>query len=67
MADAVLQQLQSKVEFRSTDTLVTGEQFRAVCVEVVDASSVPAVENELIRWGKIKCRTYGGGPKVYTI
>ena len=65
LAASLLQQLQSKVEFRSTDQVVTQAQLRAAAVVLVEASSVPAVEAELVRQGKLCCRTASTGLQVH--
>ena len=65
LADSVLHQLQSGIEFKSTDQLVTAAQLRAVSARLVEASSVVAVENELLRQGKLSRRTASNGLQVY--
>ena len=67
LADSVLHQLQSRVEFRSTDQLVTPAQLRAVSAKLVESSSVVAVENELIRKGKLSRGTASNGLQVYSL
>lgn len=64
MADTVLQQLQSRIEFRSTDQLVTRAQLKAVAMELVETSSVLAVENELVSQGMLSFRTSSLGLQV---
>lgn len=64
MADTVLQQLQSRIEFRSTDQLVTRAQLKAVAMELVETSSVLAVENELVSQGMLSFRTSSSGLQV---
>lgn len=64
LADSVLHQLQSGIEFKSTDQLVTAAQLRAVSARLVEASSVVAVENELLRQGKLSRRTASNGLQV---
>jgi hypothetical protein len=59
-ADSVLHQLQSVVEFRNTDQVVSGDKFKSVSLEVVESSAVEAVELELVRQGKVRCRTFNG-------
>lgn len=67
LADSVLHQLQSRVEFRSTDQLVTAAQLKAVSAKLVESSSVVAVENELIRKGKLSRGTASNGLQVYSL
>ena len=59
-ADLVLNKLQSTVEFRNTDQVVTGEAFQSVSLEVVEGSAVVALELELVRQGRVRCRTHDG-------
>ena len=66
LADSVLHRLQSRVEFRSTDQLVTPAQLRAVSGGLVEATSVVAVENELLRKGKLSRGTASNGLQVYS-
>lgn len=61
LAESVLQQLQSRVAFRSTDQLLTRSQLKLVTGELVEASSVWAVEQELVRQGKLSFRTSNTG------
>ena len=53
------------MEFRSTDRVVTEAQLRAAAVVLVEASSVPAVEAELVRQGKLCCWTASTGLQVH--
>jgi hypothetical protein len=48
------------VEFRNTDQVVSGDKFKSVSLEVVESSAVEAVELELVRQGKVRCRTFNG-------
>lgn len=57
LADSVLQQLQSRVVFRNTDQLLTRSQLKLVTGELVEASSVWVVEQELVRQGRLSIRT----------
>lgn len=61
LAESVLQQLQSRVEFRSTDRLLTRSQLKLVTGELVEASSVWVVEQELVKQGKLSFRTSSTG------
>ena len=56
-----------KVEFRSTDQLITGTQLRDLCIEMIDISAISAVESELVRQRKIVCKISSKGLKVYII
>ena len=48
------------VEFRNTDQVVSGDKLKSVSLEVVESSAAEAVELELVRRGKVRCRTFNG-------
>ena len=59
-ASSLLGRLQSKVVFRNTDQVLSGEKFRSLSLEEVDSSALEAVELELVRQGKIRVRLCNG-------
>ena len=64
LAARVLDQFKATVEYLSTDRVVTRKDFCAVALQVVDPSSVAAVEQELVREGKMAQRVAANGLEV---
>ena len=52
----MLCKLQSTVEFRHTDQVVSEEKLNSVILEVVEGSAVEALELVLVRQGKLESR-----------
>ena len=63
-AASLLKQFQGSLEYQSTDRVVTRAQFRAIALQVVEPSSVAAVEQELMRQGRLAYRVARNGLEV---
>lgn len=63
-AASLLKKFQSSVEYQSTDRVVTRAQFHAFALQVVEPSSVTAVEQELMRQGRLAYRVARNGLEV---
>ena len=64
LAARVVEQFKATVEYQSTDQVVMRKDFCAVALQVVDPSSVAAVEQELVREGKMAQRVAANGLEV---
>lgn len=63
-AASLLKQFQSSLEYQSTDRVVTQAQFHEMTLQVVEPSSVAAVEEELVRQGRLTCGEARNGLEV---